>query len=151
MKLIFKNIGGSAAVEFTLILPFAALVLISVFAMSFLGIRGIVAQLASMQAARVASTFQEENLIQGQIYAALPPQLFRDGSFEIKGNEENAMLELSAFSNSALSGISTSMSALKRTSPVTPALPPNLGNAVLQGGDTPSSYCRDGEGYNVCD
>lgn len=30
------------------------------------------------------------------------------------------------------------------------ALPENLSNEVLRGGDTPSPYCNDGERYNLC-
>ncbi len=147
---IMKDKRGSSAVEFTLILPLSALIIISVIAMSLHGVRGIVAQLAAMRAARVASTFQDDEFIQGEVLAALPPHIFRTGSFQFKGSENNAMLELTAFSNSALSRI-RGMSALKRVAPITPALPPNLGNAVLKGGDAPSPYCTDGEGYNVCD
>jgi hypothetical protein len=152
MKLSVRYNRGSLAVEFALILPLAALIIVSVIAMCLHGVRGIVAQLAATRAAGIASTFQQDGLIQGEIYAALPSNIFRAGSFEIKSAEENKpVLELSAFSNSALSGISPGMSMLKRTSPITPALPPNLGNAVLRGGDTPSPYCRKEGGYAVCD
>lgn len=35
--------------------------------------------------------------------------------------------------------------------PSIPALPPDLSNEILRGGDTPSPYCRASGGYRLCE
>jgi hypothetical protein len=135
-------------------LPVAVLLIVAALGLSFTGVRGIVAQLAAIRAARVAGVFQDD-LINAELYAALPPEAFRGGLAEITGerlvaNELPGTLELVAVPSGVLDFEGLSMSLLRRDAPITPALPRGLPDAVLKGGDTPSPYCRDDGGYSVC-
>lgn len=148
------NNRGTSAVEFTLVLPIAALLIVAALGISLTGVRGIVAQLAAVRAARVATVFQDD-LIDAELYAALPPTVFRGGLAEITGerlisNELPGTLELIAAPSGALDFEGLRMSLLRRDARITPALPRALPNSVLRGGDTPSPYCRDDGGYSVC-
>jgi len=148
--------SGQAATEFALMLPIAAAVIIAVFAVALTGVRGIVAQLAAVRAARVAAVFQDD-LVANELYASLDPSIFRSHSFDIKAeaggmrasNEIEAVLELNASSTAALAN-SAASSWFKRLAPLTPALPEDLRDTQLRGGDTPSPYCRAQGGYEAC-
>jgi hypothetical protein len=149
-----NNSKGTSAVEFTLVLPIAVLLIVAALGISLTGVRGIVTQLAAVRAARVASVFQDD-LIDAELYAALPPVGFRGGLAEITGerlisNELPGTLELIALPSGALDLERLRMSLLRRDAQVTPALPRGLNEGVLRGGDTPSPYCRDEGGYSVC-
>ena len=149
-----KNARGSTVVEFTLILPIVILAIIASVALSLTGVRGIVAQLAAIRAARVATVFQDE-FIDYELYAALSPAIYRGSIFDIEGarlvsNELPGRLAISAVPNSLLDFEGFGMNLIKRDAPIVPALPTNLSNATLRGGDSPSPYCRKGGGYSVC-
>lgn len=145
---------GSSAVEFSLILPIAMLLIVASVALSLAGVRGIVAALASGRAARVASVFQDA-FIGAELFAALPPELFRGGLFRIEGerlisNELPGALSVGAVGNGLFDSADLNMAAFRREAPVVPALPRGLTDAELRGGDTPSPYCRTEGGYAVC-
>jgi hypothetical protein len=148
------NNRGISAVEFTLVLPVAVLLIVAALGISLTGVRGIVTQHAAVRAARVASVFQDD-LINAELYAALPPEVFRGGLADITGerlitNELPGVLELVAVPSGVLDFEGLRMSLLRRDAQVVPSLSRGLGDAVLKGGDTPSPYCRDDGGYSVC-
>jgi hypothetical protein len=149
-----NNSKGASAVEFTLVLPIAVLLIAAALGISLTGVRGIVAQLAAVRAARVASVFQDD-LIDAELYAALPPVGFRGGFAEISGerlitNELPGTLEVIAVPSGVLDFEGLRMSLHRRDARITPVLPRGLNEGALRGGDTPSPYCRDDGGYSVC-
>lgn len=142
---------GQMVVEQALILPAALAVLIAALGVMLLLLRGVIAHAGAQRAARAVAAFDDPGA-QGELLAALPPQLFIGGIASMQrerlNNDEEGSLQANGTANRAL--VLPGGAAVAREAPVVPALLPGLSNAVLQGGDAPSVYCRSERGYRIC-
>ena len=147
--------NGSTAVEMAMVMPFIALLILSTIGISSLCVRGNIVTLFAFRAARAEKVFQGD-MAKGDLYAMLTPDF--TGEIEVDWYESDGMKRMKNWNfgrarveiANATSPGNLSVVKLSRESPLTPALPKNLSNLVLNGGDTPSPYCRDGLGYSVC-
>jgi len=152
------NRNGSSAIEFVLTLPFILLFTLATIGIAALCIRGEVIALAASRVARVAKVYQDE-LANVELYAMLTPEFVdgisvewkaADGSIRTSNwNDGQVTIGGSAMGVAAFGPLSSGRH-IRRTSSTSSALVPSLSNDILQGGDTPSPYCREGEGYRVC-
>lgn len=151
------NRNGQIVAEFSLVLPFILLMLLTVAGAALMGARSIVAELAASRGARVAKVFNDE-LVDYELCAMLEAPLFRGGISEQVGidrrrrtsNDENGTLIVDAVSNPLIGIRSLAPGGIiRRSSPISPALVPDLSDSALRG-DTPSPYCRGQGGYEVC-
>lgn len=140
---------GQSAAEFALVLPFALLLVLLVVEVALTGVRSVVATHAAYRSARVAEVYQAEHA-EGELYAMLPPALFRGGIVApaAAGGEELA-IEAAARPVARLAPL-TPAAVVRRSASRGRALPDDLPESALRGGDTPSPYCREGGGYRAC-
>ena len=140
---------GQSVAEFALVLPFALLMVAAVVETALVGVRSVVATHAAYRAPRVVEVHQPEHAA-GELLAMLPPALFRGGSVAPAADGgEGLAIEAAARPAVRLSALAPA-TALRREAPQGKALPDDLPEATLRGGDTPSPYCREAGGYRAC-
>lgn len=140
---------GQSIAEFALVLPLVFLFILVVIELALAGTRGVIARHGAMRAARVHAVYQGR-YADGELYAMLPPALFRGGFVnEIQAAPDEIDIDAYARPLVRIRAIEPA-SSIRRGSPSTKALPDGLTDAALNGGDTPSPYCTDDGGYRVC-
>ena len=134
--------------EFVLALPLVLLLILGVVETAFVGVRSIVAGHAAFRAARVAAVYQRE-YAGAELYAMLSPALFRGGWIDPDSPADEIRIGVAANPLVRIRALDPALT-IRRASPIAPALPDGLSDAVLRGGDVPSPYCREGARYRVC-
>lgn len=142
---------GQMAVEQAMLLPAALAVLIAALGIMLILLRGVIAHAGAGRAARAAAAFDDAGA-QREFVASLPPQLFLGGLAGMQrargNNDVERTMQAAGAANNALTLPGGTVVA--REAPAVPVLVPGLSDAVLQGGDTPSIYCRSEGGYRIC-
>jgi len=149
-----SNANGQSVVEFVMILPILLIIMISVFGITKLCIRGELVDLATSRAAR-AGRFFDDQLVARELYAILTPEFSNRGWIEWSDGAGNVRLrnwDVGKLNVHEIfdSNLLPTASLIKKGNAVVPALVKDLSDDVLRGGDSPSPYCRDGEGYAIC-
>lgn len=141
--------SGQSAVEFALVLPFFFLLIFALLEAGLVGIRSVMATGVAHEAARTSALFEDPEEGGGAV-AMLSPSLFRAGRISLDADAPGRVsVEADARALFELTPLRPA-SRITRGVPWTGALRPGLSDALLRGGDTPSPYCREGEGYRAC-
>ncbi|MBT3182302.1 MAG: pilus assembly protein [Deltaproteobacteria bacterium] len=147
---------GSTAVEMAMLMPFIVVLMLSIVGVSSLCVKGYLISLSAFRIARAEKVFQGSVATKGELYAMLTPDFSGGIDVDWFGTDGSKRVENWNFGRLRVEvspgGLPAIVSAdrLTRYAPVAPALPKNLTDVALGGGDTPSPYCRDGTGYYVC-
>lgn len=158
MKTTMLNQTGQVAVEFALATPVLALFVLTFLAISAMCIRGEVASLASIEAARAAGVYRQE-AVANRLRSANHPQVLSNAMslrfISSQGGErgrnwDDSFAMVVDHNNRPYFGITNVKGGIRRASPATSALIPDLSDGILNGGDSPSPYCRCMEGYCLC-
>lgn len=135
--------------EFVLVLPLLLALILCAVETAALGVRGIIAEHAAYRAARVAEVHQGEHAAD-EVVAMLHPVFFKGSATDVGGDGDDAVtVDAASRPFIDLSALAPA-DVLRRRAPKSAALPDQLSDVVLQGGDTPSPYCRAEGSYRVC-